>query len=301
MVRELCAWKTGFERIRVSGFTVPMKESDQIHRFWLSGRSTEYVPSAPVQPGPFWVKNVSNVVSGVPAPGAGGSVHWASAAAMARERMKADRRSKSGISDQYTWLMAGGTGCLRSPEQGRGLRPNCKNQNPGPGRAPDRRAAQGSPGIPIEERSSTRACSRGWIAGRGDTERHTFPAQLPFALRYVPTSIPRFVSFEVRTIDTLGRLGLLATFWRRALIAVVRMETVIHVALEVVSAMKPRAGANETVPVKPFGTIVASGRTGVRSDVIVTIGTIRGYSNGDAVLSLCFGGASRETDCSNSS
>src|SRR5580658_1157217 len=132
MVRELCAWKTGFERIRVSGFTVPMKESDQIHRFWLSGRSTEYVPSAPVQPGPFWVKNVSNVVSGVPAPGAGGSVHWASAAAMARERMKADRRSKSGISDQYTWLMAGGTGCLRSPEQGRGLRPNCKNQNPGP-------------------------------------------------------------------------------------------------------------------------------------------------------------------------
>jgi hypothetical protein len=48
----------------------------------------------------------------------------------------------------------------------------------------------------------------------------------------VATSIPRFVSLEVRTIDTLCRLGFLATLWRWAFIAVLRMETVIHIALE---------------------------------------------------------------------
>jgi hypothetical protein len=65
--------------------------------------------------------------------------------------------------------------------------------------------------------------------------------------------------------------------------------------------MKPRAGANEAVPVKPFRTIVASGSTGIRSDVIVTIGTVRGYSDVDADLSFCFGRGSGEADSSNNS
>jgi hypothetical protein len=67
------------------------------------------------------------------------------------------------------------------------------------------------------------------------------------------------------------------------------METVIHVALEVASAMKPRAGTNEAVPVKPFRTVVASGSTGVGSDVIVTIWTVRSYSDVDADLSSALG------------
>src|ERR1700691_2582244 len=97
MVRELCAWNKALERRRVWGFTVPMKESDQIHRFSPFGRSNEYVPSAPVQPGPFWVKKVSKVVSGVPAPGAGGSVHWADKPARAQRKIAAVRDIKSGI------------------------------------------------------------------------------------------------------------------------------------------------------------------------------------------------------------
>ena len=60
-------------------------------------------------------------------------------------------------------------------------------------------------------------------------------------------SIPRFVSLEVRTVDAFCRLGFLATIRRRAFIAVLRMQTVIHVALEVASAMKPRARTNEDV------------------------------------------------------
>jgi hypothetical protein len=79
------------------------------------------------------------------------------------------------------------------------------------------------------------------------------------------------------------------------------METVIHIALEAAGAVKPRAGANEDVPVKPFRTVVAGRSTSVRSGVIVTIGTFGGYSDVDADLSLCFGGVSREAESSNGS
>jgi hypothetical protein len=79
------------------------------------------------------------------------------------------------------------------------------------------------------------------------------------------------------------------------------METVIHIALEVVSAMKPWASAHEDFPAKPLWAVVASGSTVIRSGVIVTIGTIRGYADLDADLTFCFGSGSRETDSSNSS
>jgi hypothetical protein len=83
--------------------------------------------------------------------------------------------------------------------------------------------------------------------------------------------------------------------------SIARPAVYIHVALEVVRAMKPRAGANEAVPVEPFRTVVASGSTGVGSRVIVTIGTVGGHSGVDAGLSLCFGSASYEADAGNGS
>jgi hypothetical protein len=129
----------------------------------------------------------------------------------------------------------------------------------------------------------------------------TSPTRLFFALNRVATSIPHFVSFEVRTVDTLCRLSFFARFWQWALIAVFRMETVIYVALELISAMKPRAGTNEDIPGKPFWTVVARGGAAIRSDVIVTIGTIRGYSDADADLSLRFGSGNGGADSSNSS
>jgi hypothetical protein len=65
--------------------------------------------------------------------------------------------------------------------------------------------------------------------------------------------------------------------------------------------MKPRAGANEAVTIKPFWTVVASGGAVIRSGVIVAIGTYRSYSDFDSDLSLCFGGGSDEADSSNRS
>ena len=49
--------------------------------------------------------------------------------------------------------------------------------------------------------------------------------RLALTLSYVATSIPHFVSFEVRTADAFCRLGFLATLWQSALIAVLRMES----------------------------------------------------------------------------
>jgi hypothetical protein len=121
------------------------------------------------------------------------------------------------------------------------------------------------------------------------------------ALSYVATSIARLVSLEVSIVDTLCRLSFLAALWGWPLIAVVRMETVVYVALKVAGAMKPRARADEPVPVKPFRAVVASGSTAIRSGVIVTIGAVRGYPDVDTDLSLCFVGGSHETDSSNSS
>src|SRR5208283_207609 len=118
---------------------------------------------------------------------------------------------------------------------------------------------------------------------------------------YVAASIARLVALEMRAIDALGRLSFLAAFWCRAIIAVLRMETVIHVALEFVGAMKPRASANEDFATKPFRAVVAGGSTVIRSDVIVTVGAIRSHADDDVDLSLCFGSGSRDAECSNSS
>lgn len=113
-------------------------------------------------------------------------------------------------------------------------------------------------------------------------------------------SIPHFISLEVRRSDSLCRLGFLARFWQRAFIAVLWMQTIIHVALEIAGAMEPRASADKDVSGKPFWTVIARRGTVIRSDVIVTIGTLRGHSDFHIDLSLCFGGGSSEADSSRS-
>jgi hypothetical protein len=125
--------------------------------------------------------------------------------------------------------------------------------------------------------------------------------RLALTLSYVATSIPHFVSFEMCTADAFCRLRFLATLRQLAFITVLRMEAVIDVALKFTSAMKPRASANEDVPVEPLWTVVACWGAVVRSDIVVTIRTFRSYSNVDADLSLCLWGGSGEADSSNSS
>ena len=88
-------------------------------------------------------------------------------------------------------------------------------------------------------------------------------------------------------IDALGRFRPLASLWHWAFIAVLWMEMIVDMPTKFGSSVKPGANANEDPVIKPLWPVVASGSTSVRSDVIVTVGTIRGYSDVDADLSPC--------------
>jgi hypothetical protein len=118
----------------------------------------------------------------------------------------------------------------------------------------------------------------------------------------VAASIAHFVCFEVgNLIETLSRLGLSATGWPWAGIAVLRMETVIYVAMEIGWAVKPRACPNEDAAYKPFRAIVPIGGALIRRDIVVPIGTHRRNSDLDGYLSLYCGSSHREADSGNSS
>jgi len=120
-----------------------------------------------------------------------------------------------------------------------------------------------------------------------------------FAPAYVTAPITHFISFEVRNFThRLGRLRSFATVWLWAFIAALRIVTVIYVALELGMPMEPRTGANEHTIGEPFRAVVAVGSTFIRSVVIVTVRALRGDSNVDRDLSLCFGSHHREADSS---
>ena len=115
----------------------------------------------------------------------------------------------------------------------------------------------------------------------------------------VAASIPHFISLELRGGFSL-RCGLVANFWHRPLIAVLWVEGIVHLALEVAAAMKPRANADENAAIEPFRAVVAVGNTVIGGVIVVTVGTIRGDSNLDADLSMCFGSSCYKKDSRNS-
>jgi len=118
----------------------------------------------------------------------------------------------------------------------------------------------------------------------------------------VAASIAHFVCFEVgNLIETLSRLGLSATGWPWAGIAVLRMETVIYVPMKIGRAVKPRARPNEDAAYKPFWAIVPIGGALIRRGRVVPVRTHRRNSDLDAYLSLYCGSSHREADSGNSS
>src|SRR5580704_7228709 len=124
--------------------------------------------------------------------------------------------------------------------------------------------------------------------------------QLAFS-NCVAMSVAHFVCFEVvDLIQTLSRFGLVATGWPRAVIAVLRMEMVIYVAMEAFRAMKPGARPNEDAACKPFRAIVPIRGAIVRRDIVVPIGTHRRNSDLNVYLSMHCGRSHREADSGNS-
>ena len=112
-------------------------------------------------------------------------------------------------------------------------------------------------------------------------------------------SVAHFVAFEVLDfVEMLIRIGFLATGWPGAVIAVLRMEVVIYVAVEALRTVKPRARTNEDATGKPLRAVVAVGSAVVWRDVLVAVGTFRRNSDVDRYLRLGFGSGYRKTNCS---
>jgi hypothetical protein len=75
-------------------------------------------------------------------------------------------------------------------------------------------------------------------------------------------------AFEIigwRVIGPVRRIG--------AMVAMMRVEMVVHMAIEVMAAVEPRAGADEDAAVEPLRAIVPVGCAVIGSVVIVAIGT----------------------------
>jgi hypothetical protein len=81
--------------------------------------------------------------------------------------------------------------------------------------------------------------------------------------------------------------GLVSTFRMWTSVAVMRIETVINVAVEVVGAVEPRADSDEHAAVKPLGPVVPVWRAAVWSVIVVAIRATRFCSDIDRDLRRC--------------
>jgi hypothetical protein len=112
--------------------------------------------------------------------------------------------------------------------------------------------------------------------------------RLALAPNGVTASIADFVSFEVgNLVNPLSRFGFVATVWHRAVIAMLRVETVVYVAVKFSGPMKPRASTNEDAARKPLRTVVAIRSAIVWGNVVIAVGANGRDSDANVHLSLC--------------
>ena len=109
-------------------------------------------------------------------------------------------------------------------------------------------------------------------------------------------AVAGFIAFKIVGSNAPLGNGLLAGFGHGPMVAMCRMEMVVHAAMEVFRTMKPRSSANENAIYKPFRSIVAGRSAGVGGNVIVTIRTVRGHADFDADLGLSSGSDSSNHD-----
>ena len=82
-------------------------------------------------------------------------------------------------------------------------------------------------------------------------------------------AVTALVALECGDLTGMG-IGL-AMVGCGTLVAVLRIEVIVHTAVEVCGAMEPVSGANEMAANEPLGSIVAVGCTVVGSVVIVAV------------------------------
>jgi hypothetical protein len=81
--------------------------------------------------------------------------------------------------------------------------------------------------------------------------------------------------------------GLVSTVRMWTFVAVMWIETVINVAVEVVGTMEPRAGSDEHAAAEPLGPVVPVWRAAVWGEIVVAIRATRFCSDIDRDLRRC--------------
>jgi hypothetical protein len=78
--------------------------------------------------------------------------------------------------------------------------------------------------------------------------------------------------------------GFVSTLWKWTMVAVVGIEAIINVAIELVRPVKPRTRSEEDAVVEPLGPVVPVWGAVVGGDVVVAIRTTRFWSDIDGDL-----------------
>jgi hypothetical protein len=94
-------------------------------------------------------------------------------------------------------------------------------------------------------------------------------------------TVTLFISLESSRRSATAS-GPLAVLWYAAIVAMLRVEVVVYMAMKVIGTVEPRSGANEDASAKPLWAIVSIGGAAVGSVVIVAVGTCRGNPDADA-------------------
>jgi hypothetical protein len=76
----------------------------------------------------------------------------------------------------------------------------------------------------------------------------------------------------VRRVCTKTAKGLLPAFWHRSMVAVVRVEALVDMPIKPMRPVEPGAGPDEYSSSEPIRTIIAIGRTVIRSVREVAVG-----------------------------
>jgi hypothetical protein len=109
-----------------------------------------------------------------------------------------------------------------------------------------------------------------------------FAAALVVGCAYVALAVTGFVGVEVVELR-------LTTAGKRAVVAIMRVETVIDMAVKAVRTVEPGTGSNEHAAYKPVGAVVAVGGAVIGRVVEVAVGADRRHADVDADGNLGWG------------
>src|SRR3954452_1619600 len=99
------------------------------------------------------------------------------------------------------------------------------------------------------------------------------PGPLAMSFMGVAVAVAHLVSVEVFGSTVPAFVRPVASMGELTTVAMIRMVVVVDIAVEVLRAMKPGAGADEDTTAKPLGAVVTVGSAMIGRDIVVAVGT----------------------------